>query len=793
MIGSGRIIQLWLVAVLVGTLLFLPSGLVGQFGYDLAVLLAVVLAIALPIITAVRVSEIRRGGVARRRSSIDYVLGTFMQVVLAGSSILAVPLIVLVARGFWVPHCDFAGGLVWLLLIPGVSVTYISAMSVFFSLATGRVSTALIVTYGFMLLTAAIAVRHLVADPPTFVFNGIVGYVPGPIYDEQVSVTGPLLWARLGTVAWALLFLSLSASLCDSRRHRLDLLQFPELDYSADSLLPRSLTLSMILVLVALHVSRETNGTSPTAGSIQAALGGRVETEHFVIYYDPNANDADEVALMAEDHEFRLAQLMDELGWETFLGVTPLESYVYPTPEAKKRYIGARNTSFADPFDRAMHLNQRPFPHPVLKHELVHVVSASFAGPLGFNPRIGLHEGLAVALDWEEETLTPDEWSAVMRHEGLLPPIGAVTSLRFWTVAASRAYLSAGSFMRFLLNEHGALAVQRFFRDNDYVTHFGAPLDELAEAWYAHLDRVTVTEASRAYAADRLRRRAIFERTCPRQAAEHLDDAWADFRAGRDDDALSGFEQVLRWAPDDAGATLGKLRSLERHAPDQALLAFADSLASCDDCPGRIVDAALMALGDRAWRDENTVTARDRFASVLARRTTPDYVRSAAVKLPVLNESAYRRVLVEDPGLVETGALLGRLADEGPAMGLANYLLGRRLFQEEAWAGAAFHLQRARDEGLPDDTILVECLRLLGEAHYRASNVVDAETVFAVLVERASNAAARDRATGWVERCRWRRTGDLHHSPPTPPAGARDEDEPATVAEGSETAPSEAP
>src|SRR5690606_1785323 len=99
-----------------------------------------------------------------------------------------------------------------------------------------------------------------------------------------------------------------------------------------------------------------------------------------------------------------------------------------------------------------------PYPHPVLRHELAHVVAGGFGdpifgvsarGPLGlplwFN--VGLLEGIAVAADWpgrRGEGLTPHEAVRAMQELGFEPPIERLLSTGFFAFSSARSYPVAG-------------------------------------------------------------------------------------------------------------------------------------------------------------------------------------------------------------------------------------------------------------------------------------------------------------------------------------------------------------
>lgn len=543
---------------------------------------------------------------------------------------------------------------------------------------------------------------------------------------------------------------------------RLDVTRFMELDLSFGNLAPRITVLMCLAAVLALHLGRHANGTSPDAGDIQRTLGGRAETEHFVIYFDHNTKDAEEIERLVEDHEFRLRQLLDFLGWDDLPQRRKLESYIYPSPAVKKALMGAESTSFADPWNRVMHINDEPFPHPSLKHEMAHLVSASFAGRLGFSTRIGLHEGFAVAADWEETRLTPDQWASAMKRQSVLPDMSSLLSATgFWGEASSRAYLATGSFVRYLIDTHGVESFLPFFRDGNGEKHYGIPTDSLVARWNAGLDTVAVSAADLAYAETILTRGAIFGRRCPRQAALMTERAWNDLTAGRHPAAEAAFDRLLQWSPGNPSHLIGKLRLLRRTERTDEAAVLARLLAAPGDTAGgggRNAAIGHDVLGDMAWNAGRPDSARVHYEMVIRNGSVEHLVRGAHAKIAVLGHEGghegYRRVLAESPGAAERAAVLARLAVAGPERGVARYLLGRQLYNDRAWGPSAEQLASAATERLPDVSIRAECLWLLGKARYRLDDLDGASKSFSEIITLDRNEAEKLRAQAWLARCR---------------------------------------
>src|SRR5262249_44197729 len=157
-----------------------------------------------------------------------------------------------------------------------------------------------------------------------------------------------------------------------------------------------------------------------------------------------------------------------------------------------------------------------PFPHPVLKHELAHVVTGEMAsGPFyvsarwGLFPLPGLIEGAAVAAGWEGEgDATPHQWSRAMLEAGLVPRVAPPPGLGFFPGAAGPASPAAGSFSRWLVERYGSARFRELYRHGDFERAYGRPAAGLEREWRAFLRTVPVPERLLARARTRFRRAA---------------------------------------------------------------------------------------------------------------------------------------------------------------------------------------------------------------------------------------------------------------------------------------------
>ncbi|MDE2727556.1 MAG: hypothetical protein OXI19_06005, partial [Gemmatimonadota bacterium] len=111
-------------------------------------------------------------------------------------STLLLPMAVMFVKSWISGFCNVPEGLAFYLLLPGISVLWATAVALVCALSVERRRHATLLFLGVMFVSVGISVFRLATQPPVFAYNPIIGYFPGPIYDEVVVITSTLLAAR---------------------------------------------------------------------------------------------------------------------------------------------------------------------------------------------------------------------------------------------------------------------------------------------------------------------------------------------------------------------------------------------------------------------------------------------------------------------------------------------------------------------------------------------------------------------------------------------------------------------
>jgi hypothetical protein len=396
-----------------------------------------------------------------------------------------------------------------------------------------------------------VSVARFYGSPMIFAFDPFVGYFSGTLYDTVIDAGTPLLTYRLGSLC-TLAAVGFGVSvLTPGRTIRTD----------TASRVRLALALAAALASLTITLEGPALGHWQTSATIATALGGFASGARCDVVY-PAGQRADQVALLVRDCEEELAHD------ERFLGAHldgRLTAFFFRDAGEKKHFMGAADTYIAKPWRREVYLQLHAYPHPVLGHEVAHVVAGSFGrGPFriagglgGLWPNPGLIEGVAVASSHDEDELTGAQWARAMMDLNLLPPIARVFSIDFLGESSAKSYTLAGAFVTWAVERFGSEVVRRWYAGEDLAALAREPWAQLDADWRASLAKTPFAPGALAYAKAKFDRPSVFGRACP-----HVVDALRREADGcRDsvqvDRARSLYGEVLARDPHDWAARWG--------------------------------------------------------------------------------------------------------------------------------------------------------------------------------------------------------------------------------------------
>ena len=663
--------------------------------------------------------------------------------------VLIPPLVASVLLAWTSSHCDPFAYLGFYPLLTVPSAILASAAGCFSGFLCRRKRWAF-ATYALLLLLSLVASAWpLVFGPQIYAYNHFLGHLPGPLYDELLKLRPGLWWFRLETLLLAGVLLGMTWLLLTAGAGR------------AEPLHSRWGAIALIAVCTAGSAAIERHqiawGIRITDQGLAEALGGVRRSDHFLLTY-PRGKSSQEVERWVRDLEFRHRQLRELLGGAP---LAPIRVYLYRSAEQKQRLVGAAQTQFAKPWRLELHLNDSTFPHPALKHELAHVMAAPYGqGPFrvtsrfGILPVMGVIEGLAVAADNPVEDLSLHQWAAAMRRQKLAPDIRTLFSVTsFYANPAPRAYILAGSFLRFLAETYGTEKLKRLYRRGDFSEAFDRPLNDLARQWEIFVDGIPLDTAAVDQAFARFRRASLFSRACAREVVRLAESA-ATSLGDNPDEALARYRRCAALQPDEPSFRLGQAVALEKLGRiDEASEELAALSRRVHSQPAQLAEA-LMAQADLAWRLGHRESAVGALREVLALRTSPAMDRMARIKLAAVDSPAAAAIRAYfEPGSEELRLFqLREAVGVHPTNPYLSYLLGRRLVQARAPLLALPYLSRALAEELPP-SIRREAHRLKAESDYLSGDCAAVDTDVGLLPDLSL--ALKAEMSEWQERCQF--------------------------------------
>jgi tetratricopeptide (TPR) repeat protein len=468
-------------------------------------------------------------------------------------------------------------------------------------------------------------------------------------------------------------------------------------------------------------------GHMSTPASIRADLAAEKHGVRCDVVY-PSTTREQEANLLVKDCDEQVAAVERRLGTK---GPARIRAWFFRDADDKKRLMGAAHTYIAKPWREEVYLQLNGYPHPVLGHELAHVIAGSFGrGPFrisgaagGWLPNPGLIEGVAVFASPDDEDLTDAQWAHAMMRIGILPSMQRVFSLGFLGDASAKSYTLAGAFIEFVEKTYGGMkTVQAWYGGGDIEQLTGKSWAELDAAFRASLEKAPLPKEAEDFARAKFARPGIFGRKCPHvvDAIRHEADVCRDSQ--RYVEAIEKYERALQKDNLDWQSRFERAKVMRRHHPENAERvagkAALEAMIADDKTPRSFRDRADEALADAELLDGDVESAARRYDSLAARSVDEDAARTLEVKAiaardPLARPSVVALLLGDEkhgPDIFVGGVALGHW-EASEAATLAHYLIGRNMVQRGFYEKGATSLEAALEDVLPSPRIERETLR----------------------------------------------------------------------------------
>ncbi len=709
-----------IVALLLGAIGWLP--LFGGPGYEQSLASGLLVPSVAAIATALDTSRLRAPSP----------LASVGRGIAAGIAFSAISLGTALLHVLRVGICDLSGALVYFALtafpgslLGGVWGAFVGEMTGAFvgaGILRRRRLVASVLAFLGPFSSIIISVARFWSSPMIFAFDPFVGYFSGTLYDTIIDAGVQLLTYRLGSLSTLVSVALVASTLSRDADARTGLwISLPTWD--ARSRAGLGVMAGLISVSSTLYGAKL--GHFSTSASIAADLGAERHGARCDVVY-PSTTRETEALLLLKDCEEQVRDIEKALGAR---GPERIRAFFFRDDADKKRLMGAAHTYIAKPWRNEVYLQLASYPHPVLGHELAHVIAGSFgrgpfriAGALGgLLPNPGLIEGIAVAAAPDEDDLTDTQWARAMLEIGLLPKMSRVFSFGFLGDSSAKSYTLAGAFVTWVREQWGQNAVRAWYAGGDIHALTGRSWPELDEAFRQYLKTLPLPAEAESVARARFSRPGIFGRRCP-----HLVDATrreADLcrDTHRPSEAVRLYESILAKDPFDLAARFARAHTMRRYGDRERGRAELEAMAGTNDVPRTWRDRAEEALADADFIDGELLAARRRYADLAARSVDEDAARTLEVKRLATEEPNAKRavqaLLLGDgehaPEPFVAGVFLGEWLNDGalPRSPFASYLFGRNLVQRGFYREGAQVLDTALSGDLPTPRLLREAVR----------------------------------------------------------------------------------
>lgn len=487
----------------------------------------------------------------------------------------------------------------------------------------------LLLAHGFLLSLLLVQLAMtLWFLPQKRITHVLAGFLHGPIYDTWIPVDAGILWLRLSHLT---LGLTLWFWVVGRRGFRG----------------MRWMALGSLGVTFLLHSMGQTY-SSAGAGidALQKHLSKSLRGEGFVLHHAPSSQGLETPPAL--HRLYREVQFhLNELGQQIPPPLPIVHIFVYPDDESKKLWFGGGATDVADVWTPSIHIAQEGFPHPTLRHELVHALASrhAFHG-LGFHPNMMFTEGLAVALAPEDRPDDMDEGAAFILGSGRVADVQDLLSPLFWGESGPRSYTLAGSLLQYIIRTHGTSAAFKLYAGKSWEESLGDSQQQVLAAWKSSLQPLYDPQKASLQKEALYRSPGVLRDLCPHTKATRR-------QTRKDEDWILNLRQPNGWKPeeqywdwrrkinpDDPDAVMNQWRRQARDAaaseasPDKRS-AVLSTLGSARQWPPKTIEDIEISLmiSDLAEVDETSMMEAEK--TLLQMMALPPHVMSDTLRRQV--------------------------------------------------------------------------------------------------------------------------------------------------------------
>lgn len=445
--------------------------------------------------------------------------------------LLFIPLIVALFNYFFEEICSFVDGLYFYSVISLVSgfIAFFLAEIIYF-LSPRRAYLLLIIS---LIILIIIPLIELYFYPQIYFYSPLIGFFPGSIYDEDISIDTKLIIYRTLNLLFIYLFFF----------------------FIKEKIIKNKLLLaSAIFVgLIISFLIGPILGFSTNENRLRNILPNKIETNNFIIYYD--RLDSTEQKIISLHFNYYYSELQKSIKTKPS---RKIKAFLFENDNNKRKYFGSGNADVAKPWLYQIYLDKNSW-KSTLKHELAHIFSAEFGSSflkLSKNLNPFLIEGFATAIDPFVDIYNIDHLAAIHyknTRENIIHKIKG--GIDFFGFNSTFSYIYSGSFCKYLIEVYGIDKFKRFYSNNDFEEVYKKKLSSFTDEYLKHLENIPVDTNSNVFYYF-FGRKALIQKDCPRIIGRKIKEGWELFENDDIADAKNVFVTVLNYS-DNYSALVG--------------------------------------------------------------------------------------------------------------------------------------------------------------------------------------------------------------------------------------------
>ncbi len=553
----------------------------------------------------------------------------------------------------------------------------------------------------------SLSVWRFYTSPIVFAYDPFFGFFSGSIYDTVLSYKTLILYR-----GWSLLILLLGLVILHVSQSSLPSSIKQVIDKPSIRVV-----CFLSLLNIGIFLNEEHFGFVQSETSIRNKLGGKLESTNCEVVFDASLLPKESERILNECEGY-----VDQgRRWFNLEKTPKVTVFLFRDSEQKLKLMGAENTYIAKPWRHEVYVQPNGFPHPVLGHELMHVLTSEFGrGPFkvagflnGWIPNPGLIEGIAVAASEEDEEASVIEWAKSMKDGDLLPKLDRLFGLSFWQEQGARAYIASGSFIEFLRDRYGVDLVKKWYGGENLEDLTNMSWIALEAEWKKWLDQVSIDDNMRNMSIDRFSGKGIWLQICPHVVDECVKLARESKGKNNVSETMKQYERANEF---DRGIRL-QLEIIQTKIFFQEWTSAKNDLEKLETkIPknGSVRARFLQMMGDLSWMNHSLEKAIENY----------DQAMNFSVSMSMKRQLDIRNWFVQHPGTWNLSKTLlfeqrGKFVSEQEEKkneendAILDYLMGRQFFLQGKFELSEKHFEKSIEEGIELERVSKDTYRML--------------------------------------------------------------------------------